>query len=176
VLTSELMPDAYVIRSTHAQQPEHEAGRLESAYAIALPNRAVAYAAQAGLLAAPLAARALGPLLRRLSSAGQGPGLAGKPEPYSLFSVLSLYPLRGAENELPLERVVTRLDADRDPYLVTAITCTQIALGLLSDLRPDLPGVRKGDAGFHTPVSALGGQHLLERCFECFRVQLVARM
>jgi len=61
-----------------------------------------------------------------------------------------------------------RRNSTQDPYLLTAVSSVQVALALL-----DKP---EGDGGFHSPVSGVGGQELLQRCFEVFRVQLVARL
>jgi short subunit dehydrogenase-like uncharacterized protein len=83
--------------------------------------------------------------------------------------VLKLFPKHGNGGD-PLETIVTRISMDRDPYEVTAITCVQVALALAAKKEASLVG------GFQTPVSAVGGQEILERCFECFRVELVSRL
>jgi short subunit dehydrogenase-like uncharacterized protein len=170
ICTTELMPDAYVIRTSQEINPEYRAGRLEVGFAFVMPNRVAAYGMHFGMKVAPYVIRLMAPLLRNVTSSGQGPSMQ-KPVSYSVYGVLSLYPMKGAVEESPLERVVTRLDADRDPYLVTAITCVQTSLALLASREET-----RQAGGVHTPVSAVSGQTLLERCYECFRVQLVARL
>ena len=113
-------------------------------------------------------------MLRSLFSSGKAVRAPSSFVQYSCFGVLQLFPIKsGTGQNPPVETIVTRVDMDRDPYEVTAICCTQIALALI-----DRDGDSRRDrrSGFQTPVNAIGGQEVLERCFECFRVQLVSRM
>lgn len=158
-------PDAGVVRDSHLDQAL--GGRFENNHLLVFPNRAAALATKLAfgalpyLLHLPYARTMLG----KLSESGGkvfGPSSPSKSAQYVNYGVLHMYPLHSSSGAKPVETVVTRVDCDRDPYEVTAITCTQVALALLS------PSKQK--AGFQTPVSAVGGQELLERCFECIRV------
>ena len=187
-------PDAYAVWLTHEDETHapFKAAQLEVVHLIAMPFRVAAYAARAGAVAAPylLKLPGLAGAIARATDSGWGPALSSVSGGRvaqgasiggcSTFCVVRLYPERGGLNAAPLDRVCVRVDEDRDPYLVTAITVTQVALFLAgrrfvsssssSAQGPDA-GVGPTDGGFKSTVNALGGQNLLERCFECFRVQ-----
>ncbi|KAH9251707.1 hypothetical protein BASA81_010377 [Batrachochytrium salamandrivorans] len=164
-------PDANVVRDSHLDQGL--GGRFENNHLLVFPNRPAALVAKLAfgslpyLLHLPYAKTLLG----KLSDSGGkvfGPSSRhpnSTPANYVNYGVLKMYPLHSSPGTKPVETIVTRVDCDRDPYEVTAITCTQVALALLS---PAITAKHK--TGFQTPVSAVGGQELLERCFECIRV------
>jgi len=181
ILPTRVAVDGRVVYDTHMRQPSGRAAAFENVNAFVFPNRAVAAAGWAGIKALPYVVKLPFVLKLLQSLTKSGDALTAKkptdPTSYTTYGVLKLFPSKtGVGEEPPVETIVTRLDMDRDPYEVTAICCAHIALALAdSEFRATCPGVATG-YGFHTPVSAIGGQEILDRCYECFRYQLISRM
>lgn len=179
-LTTRMMPDPDVVFASEDSSKKFKAGVFENVHGFVVPNRAAGYIAKFGIKALPYLVRIPFVLraLQSLTTSGEAMSLGAKASmEYSTFGVLKVFPLRGGGNHA-VETIVTRVICDRDPYEVTAVTCTQIALALLDEdiVANALRAPLNSGKGFQTPVSAIGGQELLERCFECVRVELVARL
>ena len=181
VLPSKLFPDGKIIMDTQNKLQTSRTGVIESNFGFVLPNRVMAYSTLGFLKIFPYLLKFpyLSHFLDRMMGSGDGFKFLPTSQQisYSVYGILKVYPLKGGFGDTPpIETIVTRLDFDRDPYEVTAICCTQISLALCDqNFRTTCPGVENG-FGFQTPVSGIGGQEILNRCFECVRFQLVSRL
>jgi short subunit dehydrogenase-like uncharacterized protein len=177
-----LFPDPVIVKMTHDDKDniQYRANIFEVNHALVLPNRFVAYLVSGGLFTLPYLFKLpfVSRAVKALTNSGWGPSMV-KTRPYRLFGILQQFPThRGATGQPPIETIVTRLDCDRDPYLVTAITAVQTSLYLIDRKYETVlsrigDGLPRGIGGFHSPIGAVGGQNMFERCFECFQLQRV---
>lgn len=174
IFPNRLFPDGRVVLDSH--QALNLGGRFENTHSFVFPNRVTAMATQMGIGMLPYLLKV--PFVRQFMNNISESGSSfkplsngGQPVAYSVYGILNMFPLLGdKKSTIAQETIVTKVDLDRDPYEVTAICAFQIALALCDKPRDEIK------VGFQTPVCAIGGQELLERCFECFRIQMISRL